>query len=629
MSRVKKEKDRSFGEKIALNLRALGIWWEQDRQVFFAMLAAPAFEVLIPYVNIYFSAQIIGELAGKCRAERLWKLVLIVLLGNLILSSISAGISRWKEYKLAYLWQKEDKIYASKMTSLDFAVLDRQDTYDLRSQIMQNRRVNGWGIQRSLKCLEQMMQAVCQILGAFVLTYSLFASRVPGTAGRLAILNHPLAAAGMAAMMLLAAVSGSSASNRARSYWVRDIEKGKLGNRIFCFFGMLGGKKERALDMRLYEQQKLCGWYLKQDDSYNVESKLAGYARGPMGALEALSAMISALLTGVIYLFVCLKAWGGAFGIGEVTQYVASAATLFKGVSGLVDTWGFLYTNAEYLKVTFEFLDLPNEMYQGSLTTEKRSDRQYEVEFRDVSFRYPGSDVYALRHVSMKFRVGERMAVVGMNGSGKTTFIKLLCRLYDPTEGEILLNGINIRKYRYDDYLNIFAIVFQDFKLLPFGLGQNVAASAVYDDARARDCLEKAGFADRILRMPKGLSTCLYKDFEKEGVEISGGEAQKIALARALYKDAPFIILDEPTAALDPVAEAEVYSKFSEIVEDKTAVYISHRLSSCKFCDEIAVFHEGRIVQQGTHEELVADESGKYHELWYAQAQYYTESAKN
>ena len=289
-------------------------------------------------------------------------------------------------------------------------------------------------------------------------------------------------------------------------------------------------------------------------------------------------------------------------------------------LTGLI---GVLETNTGYLDKTFEFLDIPNAMYQGSLTTEKRTDRRYEVEFKDVSFKYPGSDIWALRHVNMKFKVGQRLAIVGENGSGKTTFIKLLCRLYDPQEGQILLNGIDIRKYRYDDYMNIFSVVFQDFQLICQPLGNNVAGSMEYDRERVEKALNDAGFGDRLADMEKGLDTMLYKDLSEDGVDVSGGEAQKIAIARALYKDAPFIILDEPTAALDPIAEAEIYSKFNDISGDRTAIYISHRLSSCKFCDEIAVFHEGAVIQQGTHHNLVEDESGKYYELWKAQAQYY------
>lgn len=266
-------------------------------------------------------------------------------------------------------------------------------------------------------------------------------------------------------------------------------------------------------------------------------------------------------------------------------------------------------------------------MSQGNLSPQKRSDRRYEIEFRDVSFQYPGSDNWALRHVNLKFHVGSRLAIVGENGSGKTTFIKLLCRLYDPQEGQILLNDVDIRKYRYDDYLRLFSVVFQDFQLIAQPLGANVAGSMAYDRDRARKALLDAGFGERLAAMEKGLDTMLYKVLSEDGVDISGGEAQKIAIARALYKDAPYIILDEPTAALDPIAEAEIYGKFDEIVGDKTAIYISHRLSSCKFCDEIAVFHAGNIVQRGSHDELVADEGGKYRRLWTAQAQYYTETA--
>ena len=247
------------------------------------------------------------------------------------------------------------------------------------------------------------------------------------------------------------------------------------------------------------------------------------------------------------------------------------------------------------------------------------------MEFRDVSFRYPGTEAYALRHVNVKFKIGEKLAVVGRNGSGKTTFIKLMCRLYDPTEGEILLNGVNIKKYDYDEYMRIFSVVFQDFKLFSFSLGENVAAGMDCNDNRVEETLKQAGFGQRLAAMPEGIRTALYQDFDQNGVEISGGEAQKIALARALYKNAPFVILDEPTAALDPVAEYDIYTRFNEMVGDKTAIYISHRLSSCRFCDTIAVFENGQIVQCGSHEKLVSDKNGAYYALWNAQAQYYNE----
>lgn len=216
------------------------------------------------------------------------------------------------------------------------------------------------------------------------------------------------------------------------------------------------------------------------------------------------SALFSVLFTVAAYLFVCLKALAGAFGAGSVVQYVSALTALSGHLSQLVVYGGDVRSNAPFLQDLFAFLDTPNEMYQGSLTTEKRSDRKYEIEFRDVSFRYPGTENWALRHLSVKFEIGKKLAVVGPNGSGKTTFIKLLCRLYDPTEGEILLNGIDIRKYNYREYMDVFSVVFQDFQLLAFSLGQNVAAAPEYDRARAEKALRQAGFGDRLKALPLG-----------------------------------------------------------------------------------------------------------------------------
>ena len=303
-----------------------------------------------------------------------------------------------------------------------------------------------------------------------------------------------------------------------------------------------------------------------------------------------------------------------------------------KAVCGIATDIGKLLHNNRYLVEFYDFIDLPNKMYQGSLAVEHRDDIDYEIEFRDVSFQYPRTDTWALRHVNIKFKIGDTLAIVGENGSGKTTFIKLLCRLYDPTEGKILLNGIDITRYRYHEYLELFSVVFQNYTLYGFPLGENVAANHQYDEARVRDCLIRTGLGaklesldhDSAVKEGNALHRAIGRAYDSEGIDFSGGELQKIALARALYKDAPFMILDEPTAALDPIAEAAVYENFNDLVKEKTAIFISHRLSSCRFCDEIAVFDHGCLVQRGTHDTLVNDESGKYSQLWHAQAKYYT-----
>jgi ATP-binding cassette subfamily B protein len=328
-------------------------------------------------------------------------------------------------------------------------------------------------------------------------------------------------------------------------------------------------------------------------------------------------------ITGVSFIYAAIKASSGMFGAGGVIRYAAGFNMLMFAICYIFFQVTRFDLTAKRQLSTVEFLNIKKEMPEGTAAVDIANADKIILEFKNVSFRYPGSNKDALHDFSIKLETGRKMAVVGMNGSGKTTFIKLLCRLYDPTSGEILLNGVNIKEYDYKEYLSVFSVVFQDFSLFSFSLGQNVAASMEYDRMRVEECLRKSGFTNRLASMKNGTETYLYKNFDDEGVEISGGEAQKIALARALYKNAPFIILDEPTAALDPIAEFEIYNKFNEIIGGKTAIFISHRLSSCRFCDDIAVFHEGALIQRGSHETLVADTEGKYYELWHAQAQYY------
>lgn len=332
--------------------------------------------------------------------------------------------------------------------------------------------------------------------------------------------------------------------------------------------------------------------------------------------VQRITGFLQAGLLSLVYLYLGIMAIKGLLSSGNVVLYAGSISIFATYFSEWVYVITELMTNTAYVKAYFDFMDIPNKKYEGSLPVEKRDDDQFELEFRDVSFKYPGTEEYVLKNFSIRFRIGERLAVVGKNGSGKTTFIKLLCRLYDPTEGEILLNGINIKKYDYQEYLNLFSVVFQDFKILSMPLGENVAACAGYDREKVSQALIKVG-------MDKGPDTILYTDFDAEGIDISGGEAQKIAIARALYHDSPFIILDEPTATLDPLAEYEVYSKFDQLVGSKTAVYISHRLSSCQFCNDIIVIDNGRLIQRGNHEELSREKDGLYYQLWSTQAQYY------
>jgi len=611
-------------EAFSLTMRGYKLLWSRTPGRFISSGLSVAVGAVIPYVGIYIAARLINEIAGPRDPDRLRFYAIAALISAAVLAIVNAGLQRWKEAETAGTWYDISGIYADKLQTMNFASTEDSKTHELLAHIEQSQNWSSWGLIKLDASFGDLVRPIASILGALALTVSLFTLPVPEDAGAIAILNHPLFVVAIIALMLAVTFIAPMLSIKGRLYWNRRIESAKLGNRVFGAYGYHAYDSGNAMDIRMYRQDIIAHHYMGSNNTYGIGGATAKYAQGPMGAYAAASAAVGHVFTAIIYVFVCLKAWGGAFGVGSVTQYIGAITALSGSLSSLISCLGEMRINAGFLRSLFEFLDIPNDMYQGSLTTEKRSDNKYEITFRNVSFKYPGADAYAIKDLSLTFNIGQRLAVVGQNGSGKTTFIKLLCRLYDPTEGEILLNGIDIRKYNYQEYMNIFSAVFQDFKLLSFTLGQNVAAANEYDHEKALDCLSRAGFEERLNNLPDGLKTHLYKDLDKEGVEVSGGEAQKIAMARALYREAPFIVLDEPTAALDPVAEFEIYSKMNEIVGDKTAVFISHRLSSCRFCQDIAVFHEGELVQRGNHDSLIADNGGKYHELWHAQAQYYT-----
>lgn len=620
----KKKSPVSVKEMFRLTLRGFGIWWKEDPGFMLSIWISGIADGVTPYAGIWLLAHLVNEISADRDPQKLMADVLTLMSTTAVLSLLCAGLIRWKNVKLTCLWHTQNKIFMEKLLSLDFADMDDGHVQELRSRIWQNTDSGGWGLYKLVNSFDTIIRSSVSMISGILLTASLFLLPVKESSGRLRILNHPAFILLMIAILFGAAFAAPLLSVKAGSYWVKYGEENRLGNRLFGFWlGDLGNDRSKALDVRIYRQDILSRNNLKKYNPFLPTSKLAKASRGPMGVYRALSGAVSQIFVGVAYIFVCLKALGGAFGVGSIVQYVSAIVALSGSFSMLIETFGDLRNNTSFLCTVFEFLDIPNKMDQGDMVISPNNQKGYEIEFRNVSFRYPGQKDYALRNVSMTFHTGQRLAIVGMNGSGKTTFIKLLCRLYDPTEGEILLNGIDIRKYRYHEYLQLFSVVFQDFKLLSFALGQNVAGSRKVDRDRAEHCLRDAGFGIRLEQMPQGIETALYKDFDEKGVDISGGEAQKIALARALYKDSPFLILDEPTAALDPIAEFDVYSRMDQMTGTKSAVFISHRLSSCRFCSDIVVFHEGKLMQRGSHDVLVSDKTGIYYKLWNAQAQYY------
>ena len=621
---MRKKKDQfSWKQTWQINKRVFKMCTKAKPGFFAVRFATQILWAISPYVTLYCSARFLNELTAARRPEVLAWWVLLILGLTAALGVIGSLLRRLEEAGdgMRSFWL--NWIYGQKALDMDFSKADDTRYSDRLVQILQTSNFSGHGIPNFTSLLPRLAGAFFKVAGGVALSVSLFVLPVKPQAQNLPLLKAGLVLA-VGGILAVLVISPLLADKSIRA-WNAAAEAGRSGNRFFNFYGnLLYTEEKRALDVRMYRQDLYGQEVDAANNSWTGDGVFVKLNRGILGIINGITEMLSQMMMGLVYLYVCLKAWYGAFGVGSVTQYVGALSSLAGGFSELMSIGAEIRGNTAFLKQVLDYLDIPNEMYQGSLTVEKRSDRQYEVEFRDVSFRYPGSQEYALSHVNMKFKVGEKLAVVGQNGSGKTTFIKLLCRLYDPTKGEILLNGIDIRKYDYQEYMSVFSVVFQDFQLLDAPLGENIGASLHYDKARGLECLEKAGLEEWFrTEAVKGLETRLYQHEDaNEGIQISGGEEQKLAIARSLYRDAPFLVLDEPTAALDPMSEYEVYTRLNDIVEDKTAIYISHRLSSCRFCDEIAVFHQGQVIEKGSHEELLA-RGGKYSELWNAQAQYY------
>lgn len=330
----------------------------------------------------------------------------------------------------------------------------------------------------------------------------------------------------------------------------------------------------------------------------------------------ALCAVYGWLIRAVVY---------DGLSIGNFSLYLASSATLFQHINQLLNGVSALLQRSRQVDDFRSFMDFDGGDKSDKGIPVPEYDN-YEFEFRNVSFKYPNAENYALKNLSLRLNAGERLAVVGLNGAGKSTFIKLLLRLYEPTEGEIFLNGVDVREYNKQSYYRVFSPVFQEVELFAFPLSENVSMKSPKqtDKQLSKDCLEAAGLGKKLSELPAGVDTEILKVIHDDGVDLSGGEKQKLALARALYKNAPVVVLDEPTAALDALAESRLYNDFDKLIGNKTAVYISHRLSSTRFCKNVAMFKDGELCEYGTHESLM-EKDGAYAEMFRLQAQYYVE----
>lgn len=587
-------------------------------------LAVTILVVIQEYLHVFQVSKLIDMVISKRPWQDIIVFLIIVGVIEMMLFIVQNIIKKHNNcHNFAYRTNQRKMIW-KKIINMDYVHIESPDTF-----IMERRAMEGMGrMERIFLNLLEIFRGTISIVFGLIMIAPLAFRSAPRLSGFAGFINSNwglFSAIALAAFLEIGkALLPTKKSYKCFSELQNNRELLQYSRTASHYADGVSGNYQNGKDIRIYGEQEL----ILNEFTKNTESWLNGWTRGvkrdlPMNFVAGMITLVSNV---VMYGFAALRSINGALTVGEIIGFVMYFSRIRDSMNRVAGGFGGMSVDLEFMKTAFDFLDIPDEKYKGTIPTEKRDDNEYEFEFRHVWFRYPNSEQYALRDVNLKWRIGEKMALVGKNGCGKSTLVKLLCRLYDPTEGEITLNGIDIKKYKYEDYMALFSVVFQDSELFSFSIAENVAACEEYDAALVTDCVTRAGLGERLKTMENGIETCLYKHFDERGVEISGGEAQKLCLARAIYKGAPFIVLDEPTASLDPISEHDIYTKFNGIVGTRTAVYISHRLSSCRFCDEITVMEDGTIAERGTHESLI-ETDGVYKALWTAQAEYYKDTA--
>lgn len=586
-----------------------------NHRVLFWLLGSAFAAATLPYLSLFFSARILNLLLAKSYRACLYTVVVFLLTQyglGLFEKICRQYLDGQKELCLA---RTEQKITA-KALELEFEKFEKTETMDAIRRTNVSSMGSG-NVGDQLIVIHTLITSLLSVLYALFFLLRLF---LLSDSSRN---NFFTSSFSMLALLLLCGVqlALSSRINRRSTQKKIELNQGNdHSNSVANYLVNVMLEERRADDIRIGHLDHFLDVQFGKAMEHFLPMYL-DFARFS-AITDGKNALLSLLSNFAAYLVIGARALYGVLPIGDVLLYAGSVTRAMSDLQTFLATGSeFDYINS-YLSTYEDFIAQPSMAYDGTLPIEKRDDGQYEFAFHDVSFSYPGANIPVLEHVTLSFAVGEKTALVGRNGAGKTTLIKLLCRLYEPTSGYITLNGIDIRKYSYKEYTQAFSVVFQDFHLFSLPLDENIAAGTEIDEAALQSSLAKVGLTDRVQQLPQGVRTRLYNN-NGSGVDLSGGEAQRTAIARALYKDAPFVILDEPTAALDPIAEAEIYEQFSQMISGKTAVYISHRMSSCKFCDRIVVLDHGRIAEDGTHDTLLANH-GIYANLYETQAQYYT-----
>ena len=574
--------------------------WKYDKKYVLWMVFSELLSALTPIAAALMPKFIIDELMGAKRVEYLVCYVALFAGYALLSGALNSYFLKDGFTRRCQVGKEFDMRMNRRLIQADYPDIESPDFRDMKQKAEKFLTCDWHGFGYLLDCAIRIMGQMIALAGLMTILSTLHIGFVLFFAA-LALISAQVESRARKKAMALS--MGIVRCQRGMMYYskvfdhlafAKEIRLHGIGDWVLAHFE------------KFYNHSNAC---IKKQNDLFIRS---GVLRSGLAFLQQTAA----------YAFLIIRVLSGAMGVGDFTMCVTAVTALAEALRKMMDSVAEIRAYDLYYEKLDEYLFFPCHMREGKGLPIPEGD--YEIVLDDVSFRYPGAEKWALRHISFTLHPGEKLSLVGENGSGKTTLIKLLCRLYDPTEGTIRLNGVDIRELHYDRYMALFSAVLQDYQLFDLPLRDNIALNREADDARIIALCHQVGLGERLAHLPKGLSTYVGRELDEQGFLPSGGEAQKIALARALYRNAPILILDEPTAALDPRAEYNLYKTFHSLTGGKSTVYISHRLSSARFCDTIAVLEKGRLAEYGTHRQLM-EKKGRYAALYAMQAQYYTD----
>ena len=554
-------------------------------------------------INVILPKYLVDELMGSREPKFLLLFGGLIVLNNVGMFWLEKLYKRLLESKQVYVRQTMNKCMAEKIMRLEYSYLEDPYYLDLKERAV-FAISNQDAISRLILCVSSVLSGAFTLAGLLV---------VIATLGPVMIL-----------VLLVGVVLSLLCYKIMSDSMVKVMTDIIPINRKMGYYLSLQSEKQFQKDIRLYEMQDLITDHTREFsvavcDDFEKFYRQEGRS---MGGINIINDAIAVICYAYVGLRTVSSRFGSQISIGSLTMYVAAAINFTTSILQFGTQVVTMLQELAFMDPFMEFMGLEEET---KAVGKKRFEGPVEtIEFSHVTFTYPKAEKAVLRDVSFTIHKGEKISIVGLNGAGKSTLVKLICRMYRADSGEIRINGTNIYDYDYMTYMNAIAAVFQDYRLFNFTIAENISCrQQQVDEARIHHLIDEVGLRDKVDSLQNGIYSRFGKEYDEEGIEMSGGEAQKVAIARALYKDASMVILDEPASALDPIAEAEIYEKFNSLVEDKTAIYISHRMSSSVFCDRILIIDGGTVADYDTHENLMKKTDSLYYKLFESQAENY------